>query len=45
MAEGMIGWSLDEHNRALISPEMERRIGDLSRRIVGGEIEIVEETR
>ena len=45
LAEGMLGWSLDEHNRALVSPEMERRVGDLERRIVEGEIRVSEGDR
>lgn len=40
LAEGMLGWALDEHNRALVTPEMERRVEELSAKIVKGEIRV-----
>lgn len=38
LAEGGVGWALDEHNRALISDEMEATLVDLSESISSGEI-------
>jgi len=40
LAEGMVGWALDEHNRGVVSAEAEARIEELSRRIVAGEIRV-----
>lgn len=40
LAEGMLGWALDEHNRSLVTPEMERRVEDLAARIVKGTIRV-----
>ncbi len=36
--EGGLGWALDEHNRALVSPEDERHLDALARRIGSGEL-------
>ena len=38
IAEGMVGWALDEHNAELVTPAMKTRIDDLSEKIVSGEI-------
>ncbi|MBC6442921.1 MAG: BMP family ABC transporter substrate-binding protein [Rhodobacteraceae bacterium] len=40
LAEGGVGWALDEHNRAMITPEMEAAINAASARIASGEIEV-----
>lgn len=40
LAEGMVGWSLDEVNRGLVPPEREARIEELERKIVAGEIHV-----
>jgi basic membrane protein A len=38
IAEGMVGWALDEHNAALVTPAMKARIEEIERKIVSGEI-------
>jgi len=38
IAEGMIGWALDEHNAGLLTEEMKAKIEELSAKIVSGEI-------
>ena len=40
LAEGGVGWALDEHNRAMITPEMEAAINDASAKIASGEIAV-----
>ncbi|MEM6618796.1 MAG: BMP family ABC transporter substrate-binding protein [Pseudomonadota bacterium] len=40
IAEGGVGWSLDEHNEALISPEMKAAIDAASEAIKSGEISV-----
>jgi len=40
LAEGMLGWSLDRHNRALVTPEMEARVRALEADIVAGRIRV-----
>ena len=44
IAEGALGWALDEHNRALISPEMEKRVESARAAIGAGEIAVVDYT-
>jgi basic membrane protein A len=40
LAEGGIGWALDEYNRALITPEMERRVRAASDDIIAKRITV-----
>lgn len=40
LAEGGVGWALDEHNADLVSEEMRTRVGEIERAIVAGEIEV-----
>lgn len=37
---GGVDWALDEHNRDLITPEMEKRMGELKALIVSGHIKV-----
>jgi basic membrane protein A len=38
LAEGGVDWALDEHNRDLISNQMEARVNDVKAKIIAGEI-------
>lgn len=40
LAEGGVGWALDDNNRPLVSEDMEAQIGQLSEAIAGGEISV-----
>ncbi len=40
VAEGGIGWALDENNEALITPEMKAAAGEAAAKIASGEIEV-----
>ena len=40
LAEGGVGWALDEYNEALITPEMKAAIEDASAKIASGEIDV-----
>jgi basic membrane protein A len=42
VAEGGVGYSLDQHNRGLITPEMERRLGQARADIVAGKIKVTD---
>jgi basic membrane protein A len=42
LAEDGLGWALDEYNRALISPEMERRVEAARADIVSGKLKVPE---
>jgi basic membrane protein A len=42
VAEGGVGFSLDQHNRALITPEMERRLTQARTDIVAGKIKVTD---
>jgi basic membrane protein A len=42
VAEGGVGYALDEHNRALITPEMERRLEQARADIVAGKIKVTD---
>jgi len=42
LKEGGVDWALDEHNRALITPEMEDRINTARDDIIAGKIKVVE---
>jgi basic membrane protein A len=38
LAEGGVDWALDEHNRSLITSQMEARVNDVKAKIIAGEI-------
>ena len=40
LAEEGVGYALDEHNRALITPEMEAKLEEAKGKIIGGELEV-----
>ena len=40
LAEGGVGWALDEHNEDLITPEMTAAVEAATRKIVSGEVEV-----
>ena len=42
VAEGGVGYALDQHNRSLITPEMERRLGQARADIVAGRIKVTD---
>src|SRR5688572_8411549 len=42
VAEGGVGYSLDQYNRPLITPEMERRLGQARADIVAGKIKVTD---
>jgi basic membrane protein A len=42
IAEGGVGYSLDEHNRKLITPDMERRLEQARADIVAGKIKVTD---
>jgi basic membrane protein A len=42
VAEGGVGYSIDQYNRALITPEMERRLGQARADIVAGKIKVTD---
>jgi basic membrane protein A len=42
VAEGGVGYALDEHNRALITPEMERRLEQARADIVAGKLKVTD---
>jgi basic membrane protein A and related proteins len=42
LAEDGVGWALDEHNRRLITPEMERRLAQARADIVAGRITVTD---
>ena len=42
LAEEGVGYALDEHNRALITPEMEAKLEDAKAKIIGGELEVTD---
>ncbi|HEY4752625.1 MAG TPA: hypothetical protein VIH37_05020, partial [Candidatus Limnocylindrales bacterium] len=42
LAEGGIDYSLDEYNRALITPEMERRLNQAKADIIAGKLPVPE---
>lgn len=37
-----VGYALDDHNRALVTPEMERRVEEMKAKIVSGEIRVTD---
>ena len=40
LAEGGVDWALDEHNRSLVTPEMEAKVNAIKKDIVDGKIKI-----
>ena len=38
LAEGGVDWALDEHNRDLVTADMEERVNDLKAKIIAGDI-------
>ncbi len=42
VAEGGVGWALDQHNRGLITPEMERRLTQARADIIAGKIKVTD---
>ena len=42
LAEGGVGWALDEHNRSLISPRLEASIEKARKAIIAGEIKVTD---
>jgi basic membrane protein A len=42
VAEGGVGWALDQNNRPLITPEMEKRLGQARADIVSGKIKVTD---
>ncbi|WP_338846537.1 BMP family ABC transporter substrate-binding protein [Massilia sp. W12] len=42
LKEGGVDWALDSHNRALITPEMEKRINAAKQDIVSGKVKVVD---
>ncbi len=44
LRENGVGWALDEHNRSLITPEMERRVNEAREAIIAGRITVTDVT-
>jgi basic membrane protein A len=42
LAEEGVGYALDDHNRALITPEMEANLEDAKAKIISGELEVTD---
>src|SRR5262247_1867032 len=42
VAEGGVGWALDDNNRKLITPEMERRLQEARADIIAGKIKVTD---
>ncbi|HUJ44773.1 MAG TPA: BMP family ABC transporter substrate-binding protein [Opitutaceae bacterium] len=42
LAENGVDWALDEHNRALVTPEMERRVNQARADIISGKVKVPE---
>ena len=42
LAEDGVGYALDEHNRELITPEMEARLEEAKQKIISGELEVTD---
>ena len=40
LAAGGVDWALDEHNRDLVTPAMEKRMGELKALIIAGHIKV-----
>ena len=44
LAQDGVGWALDEHNEALITPEMKAAVEEASQAIISGQISVVDYT-
>lgn len=44
LKEEGVGWSVDEHNRALVTPDMEKRINEARAAIIAGRIQVTDVT-
>ena len=44
LAEGGVGWALDEHNRSLISGDIEAKLDQARKDIIGGSIKVADYT-
>jgi basic membrane protein A len=44
LKEEGVGWSVDEHNRALVTPDMEKRINEAREAIIAGRIQVTDVT-
>ena len=42
VAEGGVDWALDNNNRALITPDMEKKINEVKQEIIAGKIKVVD---
>lgn len=42
LQEGGVDWALDEHNRKLITPEMEKQVNEAAKGIISGKIKVVD---
>jgi basic membrane protein A len=40
LKEGGVDWALDEHNRSLITPEMEAKVNAVKQDIIDGKIKV-----
>ncbi|MCJ8304070.1 BMP family ABC transporter substrate-binding protein [Shewanella sp.] len=40
LKENGVGWTLDEHNRDLVTAEMETKLGEISAKIIAGDIKV-----
>ncbi|HZH25713.1 MAG TPA: BMP family ABC transporter substrate-binding protein [Azospirillaceae bacterium] len=40
VAEDGVGWALDEHNRSLVTAEMQQKLDDARKRIVSGDLKV-----
>jgi basic membrane protein A len=45
VAEGGVGYALDQHNRALVTPEMEKRLTQARADIIAGKIKVTDYTK
>ena len=45
LSEAGVGWALDEHNRSLVSGEMEQAMRAAEKKIIGGEIMVADYTK
>jgi len=44
LRENGVGWALDEHNRSLITADMERRVNEARDQIIAGRITVTDVT-
>lgn len=44
LAEDGVGWAIDEHNRAMISADVERRVNEARAAIIAGTVRVPDET-